>query len=404
MSNLAKRVAGALEERLGVAPEILVRAPGRVNLIGEHTDYNDGFVLPMAIDRAVWIALREREDDQVVLFSVDYDQTESFSLATLERGPSSWIEYVKGVAWALQEAGHSLRGWTGAVAGDVPLGAGLSSSAALEMATARAFAEVSGIDWDAKTMAIEALRAENEWVGMNCGIMDQMISAAGLASHALLIDCRSLEIEPVPLPPDTAVVVLDTATRRGLVDSAYNERRAQCEAAASYFGVAALRDVDEATFRKEGGDLPPLIWHRAQHIVSENARTLAAAEAMRQGDAALLGKLMNESHESLRDDFEVSSEALNEIVDCARGHPACYGARMTGGGFGGCGVALVRADGARSLADHVADCYRQRSGLSASIYICTATAGASIVGEEWCRLTPVEDQRPLPVDSEGTRP
>ena len=239
--------------RHGRPPRWIVRAPGRVNLIGEHTDYNDGFVLPMAIDRAVWIALAPRDDRRAVVYSLDYDETAEFSLNALSRGKPAWIEYLKGTAWSLQNAGHTLIGWEGVVAGDVPRGAGLSSSAALEMATARAMAVASNLPWDAAAMARLGQQAENQWIGVNCGIMDQMISAGGRAGHALLLDCRSLESRPVPLPPGVAVVVLDTATRRGLVDSQYNQRRAQCEAAAKFFGVPALRDVTLEQFARLAG-------------------------------------------------------------------------------------------------------------------------------------------------------
>ena len=243
--NLYKKVARAFTEKWGTEPAMVVRAPGRVNLIGEHTDYNDGFVMPMAIDRALWIALESQEGRQVTLASLDKSETASFELDALANDQDRWLEYVKGVAWALQEQGYRVNGWKGVMAGDVPIGAGLSSSAALEMAAARAFMAVSEGTWEPAAMARAGQRAENGWMGVNTGIMDQMISAAGQAGHALLIDCRTLETEAVPLPPGTAVVVLDTATRRGLVDSAYNERRQQCETAAAAFGVAALRDVDQ---------------------------------------------------------------------------------------------------------------------------------------------------------------
>jgi galactokinase len=386
--SLQQRVTQEFERRFGTPPQFVVRAPGRVNLIGEHTDYNDGFVLPMAIDRAVWIALQPRDDRRVVCHSLDFDQALGFSLedasemGTHTRTGSEWGEYLKGVAWALQQAGHALQGWEGIVAGDVPVGAGLSSSAALEMATARAFAVVSGLPWEPAAMAKIGQRAENEWVGINCGIMDQLISAAGVAGHALLIDCRSLETQPVPLPTGTAVVVLDTATRRGLVDSAYNERRAQCEAAARFFDVRALRDVSVAQFQAQADRLDELTRRRAHHVVTENTRTLQAAQAMRQGDAIELGQLMNASHASLRDDFEVSSNELNAMVACARRHDACYGARMTGGGFGGCAIALVRAEVAHDAADATATWYRATTGIAPNAYICTATDGAKVVEKQ----------------------
>ncbi len=377
--SIQDKVTQGFSLRFNALPDFVVRAPGRVNLIGEHTDYNDGFVLPMAIDRAVWIAGRPRSDGRVWAHSLDLDLTVEFSLGDFERKQMGWGEYVKGVAWALQEAGYALHGWEGVVSGDVPIGSGLSSSAALQMAAARAFVQVSSLAWDPTTMAKIGLRAENGWVGMNCGIMDQMISAAGKAGHALLIDCRSLEMQPVPLPLGTAVVILDTATRRGLVDSAYNERRAQCEAAAQSFGVPALRDVGLSQFEAEAHRLDDLSRRRARHVITENDRTLRAAEVMRRGDAVELGRLMNGSHASLRDDFEVSSGELDHMVACACQEEACYGARMTGGGFGGCAVALVRADAAQSFGAFVSDCYQAATGITPNVYVCAATDGAQLV-------------------------
>lgn len=375
--TLRETVIATFEQHYGAKPAYVVRAPGRVNLIGDHTDYNDGFVLPMAIDRAVWMAIRPRDDGRVHVLSLDFDDTFAFALDAMQKADTSPAEYVKGTAWALQNAGYSLTGWEGVMQGDVPIGAGLSSSAALELATAAAFAAVSGFEWHAAQMAQLAQKAENQWVGMNCGIMDQMISAAGEAGHALLIDCRSLDTYPAPLPEGTAVVVLDTGTRRGLVDSAYNERRAQCEAAARNFGVPALRDVTMTMFEARSSELDDLTRKRARHVISENDRTEQARIVMDKGDAAAMGALMNASHISLRDDFEVSSDALNAIVECAQGHAACYGARMTGGGFGGCAVALVRADRVTEFVDTVARDYQTATGHTPQIYICEATAGAA---------------------------
>lgn len=366
------------QRSFGESPRFLVRAPGRVNLIGEHTDYNGGFVLPMAIDRATWIALRARSDQHVVLHALDHvdDPTLEFSLSNLNRRAKHWGEYPKGVAWALREAGQTLRGWEGVTACDVPMGAGLSSSASYELAVARAFQAVSGFMWDAPAMARLCQRAENQWVGVNCGIMDQMISACGKARHALLIDCRSLETRPVPLPNGTVVVVLDTATRRGLVDSAYNERRAQCEAAAKAFGVGALREVSLERFEAEADRLDPVTRRRARHVITENTRTLQAAAT---SDPVALGKLMNASHESLRDDFEVTNTALDIIVECARSAPGCYGARMTGGGFGGCAVALVRADTVSQFIETAGAEYHLRTRLTPHAYACCATDGAEVI-------------------------
>jgi len=336
----------------------------------------------MAIDRAIWMALRPRDDGRVRLFSVDFDETVEFDLAGLAHSRLGWAEYVIGTAWALQDAGYRLAGWEGVFAGDVPIGAGLSSSAALELATARAFAAVSDLAWEPAQMALACQQAENNWVGLNCGIMDQMISASGEAGHALLIDCHTLDSEVVPLPPGVAVVVLDTATRRGLVDSAYNERQSQCEQATALLGVRALRDVSLADLEERGSRLPPLPYKRARHVISENARTLAAGAAMQGGgpdSGVALGKLMNESHASLRDDFEVSSEELNVMVELAQGQAGCLGARMTGAGFGGCAVALVLAESVEPFARQVAREYEAKVGLEPAVYICQATDGAEIV-------------------------
>ncbi|MYI40528.1 MAG: galactokinase, partial [Chloroflexi bacterium] len=235
-------------------------------------------------------------------------------------------------------------------------------------------------DWDATRMAQIGRAAENEWLGIQTGIMDQMISAAGVAGRALLIDCRSLECSPAPLPAETSVVILDTATRRGLVGSAYNERRAQCEAAARHFGIAALRDIDLATFAERATELEPLIRRRARHVISENERTLQAQDAMLADDAEALGRLMIASHTSLRDDFEVSSPALDAIVDCANADPGCYGARMTGAGFGGCAVALARAEAAADFARRVGAAYEAATGNKPVLYATHASAGASTIG------------------------
>lgn len=377
--TLREKVTAAFAARFGGEPTAIVRAPGRVNLIGEHTDYNDGFVLPMAIDRAAWIALRPRDDGKVTVSSLDFEGEARFTLDDFQKGTSHWGEYVKGIAWALREAGHTLTGWDGIIAGDVPGGAGLSSSAALEMAAARAFAVTSGLAWDAGTMAKLGQKVENKWIGVNSGIMDQMISAAGKAGYALLIDCRSLETALVPLPLETVIVVLDTSTRRGLVDSAYNERREQCEAAARFFGVKALRDLTVEQFEARASELDELPRKRARHVITENARVLQAADAMRKGDAATMGKLMIASHTSMRDDFQISSDALNAMVDAALREDSCYGARMTGGGFAGCAVALVKEVAAEIFAARVAESYKLATGLTPNVYVCQASEGAAVI-------------------------
>ena len=375
-ASLAEHLIADFRRRFGGAPTFVVRAPGRVNLIGEHTDYNDGFVLPMAIDRATWIALRPRPDGRVVLHSLNHNETGEFALAQLPKQPEHWTAYPTGTAWALQEAGYKLTGWEGVTDCDVPIGAGLSSSASYELAVARAFAAVSGFAWEPAKMALLGQKAENQWVGVNCGIMDQMISAAGQADHALLIDCRSLATKLVPLPAGSAVVILDTSTRRGLVGSAYNERRAQCEAAAKFFGVKALRDVTLAQFEQQAGKLDELTRKRARHVISENERTTKAATTR---NAAAFGRLMNESHESLRQDFEVTNDALNTIVTGARQAPGCLGARMTGAGFGGCAVALVQADAVAAFVPAVVAAYTAATKLTPNVYVCRASNGAEVV-------------------------
>jgi len=376
--SLRERVIEEFQRRFGETPTAVVRAPGRVNLIGEHTDYNDGFVMPMAINRAVWIALRPRLDPYSVVYSCDMDEVAEFSLLEMVHRHNSWAEYIKGVAWALQEQGMTLRGWDGVIAGDVPIGAGLSSSAAVEMAAARAFCHTSGIAWNPVEMAKIGQKTENEWIGVKSGIMDQTISAGGVEDNALLIDCRWLTLTPVPLPPETAVVIMDTMSRRALVGSEYNVRREQCETAAKFFNVPALRDVNPVQLEAVKDLLDDLVYRRARHVVTENARTLAAAEVMRAGDAVQLGVLMNASHASLRDDFEVTNEALNVIVDLAQAQPACYGARMTGGGFGGCAVALVKLSEAETFAAAVSQAYEAKLALKPAIYVSTATDGAAI--------------------------
>jgi galactokinase len=382
MNMPRERVVREFERRTGAKASLLARAPGRVNLIGDHTDYNEGFVLPMAIDRAVWIALRPRDDARVVAHSLDFAEDATFDVQDVQHGGSGWAEYLRGVAWALGPLAdvdsQALCGWEGVLAGDVPLGAGLSSSAALELATARAFAGACALPWEPKRMALLAQRAENQWVGVNSGIMDQLISAAGVAGHALLIDCRSLDTRAVPLPTGVSVVVLDTSTRRQLVGSEYNERRARCEAAAKQFGVRALRDVDEQMFAARADTLDDVTRRRARHVVTEDARVLAAAEALAAGEVRRVGELMDESHRSLRDDFEVSRPELDAMVDIARGQEGCFGARMTGAGFGGCAVALVAQDAAERFASDVAKRYEAEVGLTPAVYVCAAAAGASL--------------------------
>lgn len=376
---MQSEITRIFQERFGTDPDHIVRSPGRVNLIGEHTDYNDGFVLPMTINHATWIALRPRDDNHVIVHSDDFGDSLTFDLSNFDNSGEGWSEYVKGTTWALQSAGYDLRGWEGVMRGDVPIGAGLSSSASLELSIARAFSSVTDMNWQPATFARLAQKAENEWVGVNCGIMDQMISASGKTGHALLIDCRSLDTELVPIPCQTAIVILDTGTRRGLVDSAYNERREQCEQAARHFGVKALRDVDLDTFEKHKNELDNVIRRRAKHVITENARTLHARDAMQADDSSTLGKLMNASHISMRDDFEISGNALNTMVEIAQQQSGCLGARMTGGGFAGCAIALVEKVHTETFVEAVTTQYQHQTQIEPSLYVCSPTDGAEIV-------------------------
>lgn len=361
---------------LGGEPEVIVRSPGRVNLIGDHTDYNDGFVMPMAIDRSLRIALRTRQDGRVRVYSQAYDEWTRFDAST-PTTQDGWRAYIEGVASELGAAGLDVQGWEGVVVSSIPSGAGLSSSAALEMASARAFVEASQSRWDPIEMAELGRRAENDWVGVKCGIMDQLSSAMGRRGHAMLIDCRSLDIRHVPIPHGAAVIVLDTGTRRDLRDSAYNDRRAACEAAAQALSVPALRDVDASDLDRAGEILDDELLRRVRHVVRENQATVMLADAFDREDIAEAGRLMSASHSSLRDDFEVSSVPLDAMVEVAISTEGCLGARMTGGGFGGSAVALVDRDATEVFTDEALTRYRQRSGLEGSALLAEAVDGTT---------------------------
>lgn len=336
------RANAAFVAAFGEQPARWFQAPGRVNLIGEHTDYNEGFVLPCAIDRQTVVAWGPAPADIAVIAADADDRDDFVPVLPIARAGAAWANYVRGVADELLNAGHAIAPARLAVAGNVPLGAGLSSSASLEVAVA--FALTAG-QVDPTDAAILSQRAENNFVGCNCGIMDQLVSATGAADHALLIDCRSLERRLIPLPPDCALVVIDSGVRHAHTDSGYNARRAECDRAVAHYGVAALRDLDLATLEVRRGNLDAIAYARARHVVTENARVLAAADALEAGALEAMGALMAESHRSMRDDFEITVPEVDRIVETAdsvikgRG-----GARMTGGGFGGSIVALVPTD------------------------------------------------------------
>lgn len=363
---------------VGGTPEIVIRSPGRVNVIGDHTDYSEGFVLPIAIDRAVWLALRPRDDGVARVWAELVDSWSEFDVND-PADRTGWSAYLQGVAHVLGEQGHPLRGFDGVLTTDLPAGAGLSSSAALELAAARAFAELTGSVWDPVAMALACQRAEQEWVGMNCGIMDQLVCAAGRTGSALLIDCRSLETRPTPMPHDAAVIVLDTVTRRELVDSAYNERRRACEAAATAYGVAALRDLDAGRLEAGRHLVDEVTYRRARHVVNENAVTVEAAEALAQGDLGRAGELMDASHASLAGDYEVSTPALDAMAAAARTAPGCFGARMTGAGFGGSVVALVARRKVDAFVPATLAAYEEATGTGGTAIRVTASAGVGVV-------------------------
>jgi galactokinase len=351
-----------------------VRIPSRLNVIGEHTDYNDGFVLPFAVDREMWIAFRPRDDHTVHIRSESFVDEVVFDLKAITRA-TGWGEYVKGTAWALVATGRELRGWEGFLASDIPMGAGMSSSAAVCIGAAVALAVSTGFFLDARELSEIAQQSENGWVGVESGIMDPLVMAGGKRGHAQLIDCRDLTVNDIAIPPEAVFAILDTGTRRGHVGSAYNERRMECLEAARHFGLRSLRDLDRQTLESAGIGLEDVFYRRARHVVTENERTLQSAEALRAGDVATVGRLMSESHESLRDDYEVSTRPLNAMVMAANQIEGCLGARMMGGGFGGVAVALVDPARAAHFKKAVADGYTDITGLAAHVHLADAVDG-----------------------------
>jgi galactokinase len=355
------------------------QAPGRVNLIGDHTDYNDGFVLPAAIDRQIVVAATPREDSLIHVYALDFDQWDHFDLQKEIRRLSEnpWSNYIRGMAWSLLREGCKLRGMDAAIGGDIPIGAGLSSSAAIEVAAGYAMLQLSDSERDREFLALAAQKSENDFVGMRCGIMDQYISCLGQRNHALLIDCRDLGYRAIPLPGGVLIIIVDSGVHRGLVDMEYNARRLECESAATHFGVRALRDVSLKAFKNRAHELAPTACRRARHVITENDRTVSAAEALEVGDLKTLGQLMVASHASLRDDFEVSCPEVNLLVEIALGVKGVYGARITGAGFGGSMVALVQPEAAAELTDAISKRYGPVSGRQANVHVCKASEGVS---------------------------
>jgi galactokinase len=365
----------------GGQPRIF-RAPGRVNLIGEHTDYNGGFVMPAAVGFSTYVAIATRPDRKLVIHSEEFPGSFEFDLDDLpDRRTGVWCDYVLGVAGVLRQHGHDLQGANLLVHGEVPIGAGLSSSAAVEVASAFALMSLSEIRIPLPEVAKLCQQAENNFVGARVGIMDQFVSCMGRAGHALLLDCRSLEFQLVPIPTGMRLVVCNTMVRHDLATGAYNTRRKECDEGVRCFAkwdstIRALRDVSVEMLDRHLGDLPVTIGKRCAHVVRENQRTLDVARALTEGDLDRVGKSMRESHDSLRDLYEVSCRELDVMVDAAEGLPGFCGGRMTGGGFGGCTVNLVRDEHAAVFAKQIAERYLEKTGITAQVYLCTAEDGA----------------------------
>lgn len=370
------------QKTFGAAPEVVVRAPGRVNLIGEHTDYNDGFVLPAAIDRYVWFAGRRRADRKVRAHALDFRDAVEFSLDDLQKDREhSWSNYLRGVSKFLEANGLRLPGADLVFGGNVPREAGLSSSAAVEVGTAAFWQSLVGLQLDPVVIVKLARRAENEFVGVPTGIMDQFVSACGRRNHALFLDCRDLQYSHVPLRDDVKIVVCNSGVKRALAQSEYEVRWRQCREAMQQMSnarraVKSLRDLDIEQLKAAQNLLDGLLLKRARHVVTENQRVLDAVKALKEGDLESFGKLMNASHESLRDDYEVSCKELDLLVELAWKQPRVLGARMTGAGFGGCTVNLVRQEAAEDFARTVHEGYQRELGLRAETYICQASDGA----------------------------
>ncbi|MFZ0821825.1 MAG: galactokinase [Candidatus Acidiferrales bacterium] len=369
------------ERRFGARPRIF-RAPGRTNLIGEHTDYNEGFVLPAAIDRWTWVAIAAREDRELHAHSEQFAETVGFDLGDASPAPRRhWSDYVRGVALMLVRAGCRVRGADLMIRSDVPMGAGVSSSAAVEVAAAMALAAISGCEIPWLELAKLCQRAENEYVGARCGIMDQFIACAGEEGRAVFLDCRTLEHESVELPRDVRLALCNTMVKHEIAGGEYNQRRAECEEATRRLAtvmpnVRALRDVTPGQVEEHRTLLQGALYKRARHVTTENARVPAARDALKRRDLATMARLMAESHASLRDDYEVSCPEVDLMVELARGIEGCHGARMTGGGFGGCTINLVNADKCDGFVGLMGEAYHRATGITPEIYVCNAAGGA----------------------------
>lgn len=378
--DLLTHALAAFEGYYGRSAQYSFLAPGRVNLIGEHTDYNDGFVLPAAIDYHTAIAGSPRSDRLVRLRAHDLDEAmSSFNLDDpITKDPNApWSDYIRGVCQVLLAEGYRLTGADLVITGNVPQGAGLSSSASLEIVTAKAMTGISGERLDGTTAALYGQRAENQFVGCQCGIMDQLISARGKHGHAALIDCRSLETRSVPMPEDAVIVIVNSNVKRGLVGSEYNTRRQQCETAARAMKIPALRDANLEMLDAFHKDMDEVTFRRARHIITENARTLETADALSHSDWSAISRLMADSHASMRDDFEITVPPIDGLVRMIAESIGCKGGvRMTGGGFGGCVVALVPEAWVKAVIAVVEERYANEFGIEPTLYVCHPVDGA----------------------------
>ncbi len=381
--SIEEQAVSAFAKHFGASPAAVASAPGRVNLIGEHTDYNDGFVFPAAIDRATAVAIGPRDDDRLVMNPGSAEDSR-FALSRLYPSEQrAWTDYLTGVASLLQERGTPLSGANMYVYGNVPRGSGLSSSAALELAAAFALIEMNGLTITPVETAKLCQRAEHEFAGVKCGIMDQFISCLGKKDNALLLDCRTLAYEHVPIPPGVDLLVCDTGVKRALAGSEYNQRREECSTgvrilSSTLKGITALRDVPAARFLELEGMLDPVVRKRCMHVVTENERVIRSACALREGNLSEFGKLMYESHLSLRRDYEVSCPELDLLVDLCAGADGVIGARMTGAGFGGCAIALVKEGFTEGVMARLNAGYRGKTGRDPSLYVCAIDDGARV--------------------------
>jgi len=383
MVAMARELAHEFVFRFGHEPK-MSRAPGRVNLIGEHTDYNDGFVMPAALEFATLVAAAPRADRRLRAYSMTMDETREFDLEAPAGARREWSDYVFGVAVMLERSGRRLNGADLAIWTDLPLGAGLSSSAAIEVSVAHALLTSADLPFDPVPVAKLCQRAENEFVGMRCGVMDQYVSACGVKGNALLIDCRSLESRNVPIAPNLRLLVANSNVRHQHAGGEYNARRAACEEGVRLLAralgpIAALRDVTLADLEANRKRLPDLVFGRCRHVVSENERVLEAERALRSGDFVACGKAMNASHASMRDDFEITCPEVDFLAAAAQGLRGVYGSRMTGGGFGGCTVSLVEASEVERVSQILVDDYRVGCGRKAEVFVCSPSAGAGLV-------------------------